>query len=80
MQSPVGLQELRASRCGLGERSAAALGKALSNTCALEHLDLSWNRLGLRGARALADGIKESHAGVRVERGLRSGCLIVSCV
>jgi len=59
-QTPVGLQVLRVSRCGLGERGAAALGKALSNTSPLEELDLSWNMLGLGGARALAAGIKAS--------------------
>ena len=48
------------ARCDLGERSAVALGNALANTSPLEDLDLSWNRLGLKGARALAAGIRES--------------------
>ena len=36
-------------RCCLGERSAGALGTALTSTCCLEQLDLSWNNLGVRG-------------------------------
>ena len=34
-------------RCCLGERSAGALGTALTSTCCLEQLDLSWNNLGV---------------------------------
>ena len=36
-------------RCGLGEKSAQALGQALPSTISLQLLDLSWNSFGVRG-------------------------------
>lgn len=56
----MGLQLLRIRKCGLGERSAAALGQALMNCSSLEEIDISWNRLGLGGAQALAAGVQLS--------------------
>lgn len=59
-QAVLGLQVLHMSRCNLGKRSAAALGRVLSKDGPLKEIDLSWNRLGNSGAKALAEGVQLS--------------------
>ncbi|GFR44940.1 hypothetical protein Agub_g6028, partial [Astrephomene gubernaculifera] len=54
------LAELRLSRCGLGERGAAAAGRLLENSSAIKVLDLSWNTLGRRGGQALGEGLRSA--------------------
>ncbi|KAG2430128.1 hypothetical protein HXX76_010227 [Chlamydomonas incerta] len=56
------LAELRLSRCGLGERGAAACGRLLENSGAIRILDLSWNTLGRRGGQALGEGLRAANS------------------
>lgn len=54
------LCELNVSKCGLGEQSAAALGRAVATSGSLQVLDASWNSLGTAGAVVLAMGVRAS--------------------
>ncbi|KAG2447848.1 hypothetical protein HYH02_007304 [Chlamydomonas schloesseri] len=56
------LAELRLSRCGLGERGAAACGRLMENSSAIRILDLSWNTLGRRGGQALGEGLRAANS------------------
>ncbi|GIL76620.1 hypothetical protein Vretifemale_6114, partial [Volvox reticuliferus] len=56
------LAELRLSRCGLGERGAAAAGRLLENSNAIKILDLSWNTLGKRGGQSIGEGLRNSNS------------------
>lgn len=61
----------RARLLGLGERAAHELGRALRGPRlrALRSLDLRANRIGPAGARALAEGVRESAALAALELG-----------
>ncbi|GLI66639.1 hypothetical protein VaNZ11_010475 [Volvox africanus] len=56
------LAELRLSRCGLGERGAAAAGRLLENSNAIKILDLSWNTLGKRGGQSIGEGLRNANS------------------
>ena len=42
----------------LGEQAGVVLGPAISDNSSLKSLDLSWNAIRQKGAKAIADGIK----------------------
>ena len=58
----------------LGDTGAEALAAVLS-VCALQTLDLSWNRIGRRGVQALSSSLVNPRASPRSSTGLQTLCL-----
>ena len=52
------MTHLNLSRNLFGEQAGILLGPAISENSSLKHLDLSWNGIRRKGAKAVAEGIK----------------------